>query len=131
MVFLDTVGIIALFDADDQWHQAAASAYQRLRASGARRVTTAHVLWECGNAASRRPYRADVADLRLKMQKGGRLLEVTPHVEEAAWNNYRVDSAGGAGIVDHISFEVMRHFGITQAFTNDRHFAAAGFTVLF
>ena len=29
-VFLDTVGLIALWNRSDQWHAAAASAYQRL-----------------------------------------------------------------------------------------------------
>jgi len=30
-----------------------------------------------------------------------------------------------------VSFAVMRRLGITEAFTNDRHFGAAGFTTLF
>jgi uncharacterized protein len=37
----------------------------------------------------------------------------------------------GAGIVDHISFVVMRRLGMSKAFTNDRHFRAAGFETLF
>jgi hypothetical protein len=42
----------------------------------------------------------------------------------------------GSGNVEHgtlarISFQVMRPLGITAAFTNDKHFADAGFTVLF
>ena len=49
----------------------------------------------------------------------------------AAWQSYRAGGAEAAGIVDHISFVVMRRLGITKAFTNDRHFRAAGFEVLF
>jgi predicted nucleic acid-binding protein len=30
-----------------------------------------------------------------------------------------------------ISFTIMRRLGITRAFTNDRHFRAAGFETLF
>jgi predicted nucleic acid-binding protein len=30
-----------------------------------------------------------------------------------------------------VSFSVMRRLGLTRAFTNDRHFAAAGFEALF
>jgi predicted nucleic acid-binding protein len=30
-----------------------------------------------------------------------------------------------------VSFAVMRRFGATAAFTNDRHFEAAGFQVMF
>ena len=39
--------------------------------------------------------------------------------------------ATSAGIVDQVSFAVMRRLGITDAFTNDRHFKAAGFRALF
>ena len=48
-----------------------------------------------------------------------------------AWADYEQGKAGQAGIVDHVSFAVMRRLGIMEAFTNDRHFQAAGFTTLF
>ena len=44
---------------------------------------------------------------------------------------YDRGEAGQAGIVDHVSFQVMRRLGITAAFTNDLQFEAAGYTVLF
>lgn len=44
---------------------------------------------------------------------------------------YQRDQANRASIVDHISFQVMRRMGILDAFTNDHHFAAAGFRPLF
>ena len=130
-VFLDTVGIIAMLDADDQWHAAAVSAYEELRAAGLQLVTTAHILWECGNAASRRPYRRDIAELRNEMLATHRILPVSNVIEEAAWAAYLNGAIGEAGIVDNISFGVMRECGIRQAFTNDRHFTAAGFETLF
>ena len=43
----------------------------------------------------------------------------------------RRGDAGHAGIVDHISFVVMRRLEIADAFSNDGHFQAAGFTTLF
>ena len=45
----------------------------------------------------------------------------------AMWNR----AASQAGIVDQVSFIVMRRLGIIEAFTNDKHFEAAGFRVLF
>jgi hypothetical protein len=33
--------------------------------------------------------------------------------------------------VDHVSFLVMKRLAIAEAFTNDKHFEAAGFKVLF
>jgi predicted nucleic acid-binding protein len=46
MVFLDTVGVIALFDEDDQWHAGAADAFERVLSTIGRMVTTPHILWE-------------------------------------------------------------------------------------
>jgi uncharacterized protein len=49
----------------------------------------------------------------------------------AAWSAYSRGEADQAGIVDHVSFIVMRRLGVQQAFTNDRHFRSAGLEVLF
>ncbi len=94
-------------------------------------LTTPLILWECGNAAARRPYRQRVNVLRQKLIKEGLLIEPTPPEIEAAWAAYDRGEAAQAGVVDHVSFVVMRRLGIMEAFTNDRHFEAAGFTTLF
>jgi predicted nucleic acid-binding protein len=130
-VFLDTVGLLAVWDTSDQWHPAADTAYRELVKQARRLVTTPQVLFECGNAASRRPYRQRVNTLRLHLRQGGLLVEPTPPEVEEAWAAYDRCEAAQAGIVDHISFAVMRRLGLTEAFTNDHHFQAAGFTVLF
>lgn len=63
-VFLDTVGLIAIWDDADQWHAAAKSVYQHLLSARRRLTTTSFVLLECGNASARRTYRPDVCELR-------------------------------------------------------------------
>ena len=130
-VFLDTVGLLATWDASDQWHAPARAAYQQMVAQRRAIVTTTFVLLECGNAASRRPYRAAVARFCHEMQSSGRV--VSPSEEEwlAAWDTYASQDATGAGIVDHVSFIVMRRLNLTDVFSNDRHFKAAGFNTLF
>lgn len=52
-------------------------------------------------------------------------------MNEVFLDTYDRGEAGEAGIVDHISFIVMRRLSLTEAFTNDRHFEAAGFRFLF
>lgn len=94
-------------------------------------VTTTLVLCECGNAAARRPYRTTVDDLRIWLARKGWLVDPTTSDLDTAWADYRAGTVGDAGIVDHVSFQVMRRLGITEALTNDKHFQAAGFTVLF
>jgi predicted nucleic acid-binding protein len=130
-VFFDTVGIIAVWDTTDQWHLAAEEAYQTILAQGRELVTTSLILIECGNASARRPYRSGVNVLRKRMEQQRMLIEPTPQELEEAWAAYDRGEAGQAGIVDHVSFVVMRRLGLTEAFTNDKHFQAAGFTVLF
>ena len=70
-VFMDTVGLIAVWDTSDQWHIPAAAAYRLLLGQGRRLFTTSYVLIECGNAAARRPYRPRVDVLRRVLKNEG------------------------------------------------------------
>jgi predicted nucleic acid-binding protein len=63
-VFLDTVGLLAVWDESDQWHHAAQACLSKLLASRADLVTSSFVLLEGGNAVARRPYRSAVCRLR-------------------------------------------------------------------
>ena len=130
-VFLDTVGLLALWDEADQWHAAASKAQEALDAIGARLFTSHYVLLECGNAAARKPYRDKVDELRQAMAAVGQLIATTDSDRHEAWQAYRDNHYVEAGIVDHFSFCVMRRLGIQKALTNDRHFEAAGFEILF
>jgi uncharacterized protein len=130
-VFLDTVGMIAVWDDTDQWHVAAKAAYEHLQIQGRRLITTPLVMCECGNASARRTYRSDVCDLRKALTQEGLLIEPTPQEMELAWMAYERGEGAQAGIVDHVSFVVMRRLGLKEVLTNDKHFQAAGFTVLF
>ena len=130
-VFLDTVGLLALWDSSDQWHEAAEKSFGRIKSDGRPLLATTHVLLETGNAAARRPYRLAVARLWASLEKAGGLLNPTAEDLTQAWAAYQRGDAESAGIVDHVSFVVMRRLGLVEAFTNDRHFRAAGFTPLF
>jgi len=130
-VFLDTVGLLALWDASDQWHVAAEPASARLMEARSKLLTTSFVLLECGNAAARRPYRHAVTRLRERLETAGLLIIPTTEDWNQAWAAYSRAEADSAGIVDHASFTVMRRLGLTQVFTNGAHFRAAGFDVLF
>ena len=130
-VFLDTIGLLAVWDIDDQWHEAADAAYGRVISARQSVVTTTFVLLECGNAAARRTYREEVCLLRQALELRHEAIVPTEDDWMNAWTAYRQGQAGMAGIVDYISFAVMRRLGIRQVFTNDRHFQEAGFETLF
>jgi predicted nucleic acid-binding protein len=131
MVFLDTVGMIALWDEADQWHEAAQDAYEKLKRARMPVVTTSYILLECGNSAARRAFRPAVKKWREVLAAGSAIVDPTENDQTKAWAAYDRGEASDAGIVDHVSFVVMRRLGLTQAFTNDRHFRAAGFETLF
>src|SRR5580698_45562 len=127
--FIDTVGLIALWDNADQWHEVAEAAWQKMLASRTVPYTTPFVLMECGNAASRKAYRPFVDSIRQQFEKVHRLILPTGEEWNAAWLAYAQGKPGDPGIVDQSSFIIMRRRGITDAFTNDRHFKAAGFNL--
>src|SRR5206468_2611791 len=108
-------------------HKAAKAAFAKLLKRDVRFVTTTFVLLECGNAAARHPFRNEVLALREELLDDGELIEPTVSDCEQAWAAYERGKAGDAGIVDHVSFIVMRRLGITEAFTHNGHFNAAGF----
>jgi predicted nucleic acid-binding protein len=130
-IFMNTVGMIALWNSSDQWHQAADPAYRGILSQGQRLITTSLVLVECGNGATRRPYRRRVNALRQGLREDGLIVDPTDLEIDEAWAAYDRGEAGEAGIIDQVSFIVMRRLGLTEAFTNDRHFPAAGVTTLF
>lgn len=130
-VFLDTVGLVALWDEDDQWHGAAARAFARIIADRAPVVTTCYILAECGNAVARTDMRLEVDVLRARLEAASCLVFPSDDDWLSAWDGYRRGLAAGAGLVDQLSFAVMRRLDLDDVFTNDRHFSAAGFHVLF
>ena len=131
LVFVDSVGLLAMWNSSDQWHAVAKSAFVQINDGRTRLLTTAFVLLECGNAASRTPFRGDAAKAHDQFEIAGTLIWPTETDWKLAWQNYQRGEADSAGIVDHVSFVVMRRLGIGKVFTNDRHFRAAGFETLF
>ena len=128
---MDSVGVLALWSESDQWHEMAEKAFAEITRNRDTVLTTTFVMLECGNAVARKGFRNDANDLRERLEKSGTLIWPTETDWKQAWQNYQRGEADSAGIVDHVSFVVMRRLGIVKAFTNDRHFRAAGFETLF
>jgi hypothetical protein len=130
-IFIDTAGFLALWNARDQWNERATEVFVDLMGRGEDFCTSSYIMLECGNAAARQPFRRDVIEVREQFLADGKLIIPGADDEAAAWKVFARGHAADAGIVDHISFTIMRRLGITRAFTNDRHFRAAGFETLF
>ena len=130
-VFLDTVGLVAVWNERDQWHAAASGVFARLLHEKTVLVTKPYILAECANAVARRDSRTALVALRATLERQKRVLVPTDEDWQEAWRRYAMDRPGGPGVVDQLSFLVMRRYGLTQAFTNDQHFRTAGFEPLF
>jgi len=130
-VFLDTVGMVAILNRADQWHAPASKALGVLEAGRKGFITTDLIFYEAGNVLARTRLRLAVDDLRTELQGQNRIHCPEEADCELAWQAFRNGRPGDAGIVDCISFAVMRRLGLTEVFTHDQHFTAAGFTILF
>jgi predicted nucleic acid-binding protein len=131
-VFLDTSGLVAVVNMDDQWHATAEAAWHGLIASGTSLITTSLVLIEIGDGLSRVQHRQMAMGLydRLRAAAGVEVVRVTAAEEEAGWELFRQRSDKEWGVTDCISMIVMRNRNVTDVFSVDHHFEQAGFHLL-
>ena len=130
-VFLDTVGLLGLWDEDDQWHHRASEVFDEIERDGDRLFTTSYVIAECANATSRWSGRGCVETLVQALESTGGVIFPSDADWHEAWVRYTAGRAGAPGLVDELSFVVMQRLGLNRAFTNDAHFRTAGFETLF
>lgn len=123
-LFVDTGAFIALIDADDENHKAAAAFYKKSKEKGARFVTTNFVVCETMNYLRAR-ISHDIAVLfRENLKKSGfiEITTVTPSIEEAAFALFRRYADKDFSFTDCTSFSIMRSLKLKTAFAFDKHF---------
>ena len=123
-VFIDTGAFIALTDADDEYHQAAAAFYRNAKEKGTRFVTTNFVVCETINYLRARVSHRVAVLFREKLRKSGltEIITVTPPVEEGAFDIFKRYSDNDFSFTDCTSFSVMKLLKLRRAFAFDRHF---------
>jgi len=128
-VFLDTSGLIAVVNTDDQWHPAAEAIWQELAGASASLLTTSLVLIELGDGLSRIGQRQLAVELydRLHYSPRVEIVALTHPLETAAWELFRQRPDKEWGVTDCVTFVVMKQRGIPAALTVDHHFEQAGF----
>jgi uncharacterized protein len=126
-IFLDTSAFLALLNADDQYHAAAAQLWSQLVPGDQQLVTTNYVLVETLALVQRR---LGMAVVRRFTNDVVPLIDIEwldEVLHEAGLTTFVVANRRSLSLVDCTSFEVMRHRGITTAFTFDEDFALQGF----
>lgn len=131
-VFLDTSYAVALSAPTDEKHQRAAELADELEASGSRFVTTRAVLLEIGNALSKIRHRSAAIRLltALENDPSVEIVSASDELYRRAFEIYRDRVDKEWGLIDCLSFVVMKDEGLTDALTADNHFRQAGFREL-
>ncbi len=124
--FLDTLFVIALLNQRDQYHECAAEL--AVRYEGEQFLTTDTVLLEIGNALAKK-YRQEAVEVitHLLTSVDVEVVRLTPALFDESFDLYKAHMDKEWGLIDCISFLVMRQNGIQDALTFDRHFVPAGF----
>lgn len=128
-IFIDSGFVIALINSRDQYHKQASDMSSRYENRPV--LITDAVLLEIGNALAR-SHRLEAANTieYFLTSAEAEVVHLAPRLFEQALSVYRRHQDKTWGLVDCISFVVMREAGVTAALTFDRHFEQAGFQVL-
>jgi uncharacterized protein len=128
-ILLDTLFVVALINQRDQYHQQASELADSLETHPL--ITTDAVLLEIGNALARN-YKDEAVEIieHFLTSDEVEIIRLTPELFSQAFALYKTHQDKAWGLVDCISFVVMKQAGITQALTFDQHFVQAGFQAL-
>lgn len=130
--FLDTSFAFALSSQKDELHNRATALANRIRDQGNPIITTQAVLLEIGNSLAKAKYRHSCVSLieNLRSDTSTIVVSISNEPFDDAFNLFRDRSDKEWGLVDCVSFVVMRERGINDALTADEHFVQAGFRAL-
>ena len=129
-VYVDSSALLALFETKDRYHEAAKAEWRRLTDDRASLVTSSLVAVECHSLVQSRLGLEAALDLQTLVLALVRLIWVDEGTYRRGITDVFAAARKDLGLVDCVSFLVMRDHGITHAFTFDKHFAAEGFEVL-
>ena len=130
-IFVDTVAWLALVNKTEALHGLAREVRDRLVREKTKLITTDFVIVEIANSLSRLPLRALAHTLIefIRASDTVEIVSITPEFFERAYQLYCSREDKEWGLTDCTSFVVMRDKRINKAFTADRHFEQAGFTL--
>lgn len=129
-IFVDTSALLALLNRDDGRHAAVCAVFEDLARQQAPLVTHSYILVE-GGALIRRRFGVEMfRKLGETVRRTTEVVWVDPELHFKAWALSGTGPRKGPGLVDQVSFLVMRNLGIDQAVTLDKHFREQGFRVL-
>lgn len=130
--FLDTSFSIAFVIKNDQFHQKAVDLAFEIERTGSAIITTQAILLEIGNALAKKKYRQSALKVlrELRSDTKATVVGLDAELYDRAIELFASRMDKDWGLVDCISFIVMKEKGITKSLTTDEHFIQAGFRAL-
>jgi len=131
VVFIDSSAIYAYLARDDQNHTRSLATFKDLVTQGVDLLTTNYVLLETTALVQKRLGLDAVRTFQREFAPMVRRVDwVSEHDHLGAMEALLLAGRRKLSLVDCVSFQYMRKFGLTTAFTFDDHFREQGFTVV-
>ncbi len=128
-VFVDTSFVVALLNEKDQHHDRASELADLF--DGYPLVTIDAVLLEVGNALARKFKEQAIEIIEdFLTSEESEVVRLDESLFQRAFELYRTHRDKTWGMIDCVSFVVMRERGIVDALTSDKDFRQAGFNAL-
>ncbi len=129
ITFVDTQFVVALVNERDEFHERAVKIAREY--VGQPLLTTDAVLLEIGNALARN-FRQEAVGIieRFLTSENIAIVRMTPELFDEGFFLFKSHADKQWGLVDCVSFIVMRQERIQDALTVDHHFVQAGFNAL-
>lgn len=130
-IFVDTSYVLALVNTSDEFHSKAKT-LKNLTAHANLLITTEAILLEIGNALSKPIFRQKCTDIikGFYETENIKVVPVTTALIKEGLEFFDKRHDKEWGLVDCISFIVMKRYGVKHALAADDHYVQAGFKAL-
>ncbi len=126
-VFLDTSALYAVFDRDDENHEAAGRSWEALLSADTRLITHNYIVLELTALLQHRLGMDAVRDLVVEILPVCTVQWVSEAIHAQAVHYMLAAGKRRLSLTDCVSFEIMRRNGCDRAFAFDPHFDQQGF----
>ena len=132
VIFVDTFAWVAVINKSDNYHKICLKTLEFFLRKKVKFITTNYVIIETINALSKVEFRKAVIEFinKLETSPSIEIIKITDEIYNNAWILYQKRTDKDWGITDCTSFEVMRMLNIKKAFTFDRHFEQASYSLV-
>lgn len=126
-VFVDTSALYSALNAEDEGHRAAHGSWSTLLISDERLLTSNYVLLETIALVQRRMGMPAMRDFQTEFAPALEVVWVDQPLHQRAVAALLTAGQHDLSLVDCVSFELMRQYGLDTAFAFDAHFVQQGF----